>query len=387
MRKKMFKRNVRKLSCICCCLGVGAMLFTTALAFAGDKVPILNKGKKWRIAMYEGGEYVDYQRNFISLLNGLQNLGWIEKKSLPAIRPEQTKELWAWLAKGGLKSDYIEFVADAHYSASWDKEVRKTMGAGIIRRLAKKKDIDLMIATGTWAGQDLANNQHSTPVIVISCSDAVASKIITCPEDSGVDHVHARIDPQRFERQIRIFHEIMGFKTLGVAYEDSLSGRSISAIEKVRSVAREKGFEVKVCHSKNQTPKRAEAEESVRVCYDNLMEKVDALYITTQNGVNDNSLFGLVAMFNDRQIPTFAQYGSKHVEKGILMSISRSDLSFVGQFYADTIAEIFNGTKPRDLNQIFEAPPKIAINLNTAGMIGYDPPIDVLSAADEIFQE
>lgn len=387
MRKRLFKMNVRKLLTICCCLGAGTMLFSTALAFAGDKAPVLNKGKKWRIAMYEGGEYVDYQRNFIGLLNGLQNLGWIENKPLPTLRPEQTKELWAWLAKGGLKSDYIEFVADAHYSASWDKAIRKIMKAGIIQRLANKKDIDLIIATGTWAGQDLANNQHSTPVIVISCSDAVASKIITSPEDSGFDHVHARIDPQRFERQIRIFHDIIGFKTLGVAYEDSLSGRSISAIDKVRSVAKERGFEVVVCHSKNQTPDRAEAEESVRTCYDGLMKKVDALYITTQNGVNDNSLPGLVAMFNDRQIPTFAQYGSKHVEKGILMSISRSNLSFVGQFYADTMAEIFNGTKPRDINQIFEAPPKIAINLNTAGMIGYDPPIDVLSAADEIFQE
>lgn len=387
MRKRLFKLNMRKMLCTCCCLGVGAMLFSTALAFAGDTGPVLNKGKKWRIAMYEGGEYVDYQRNFIGLLNGLQHLGWIENKPLPTLRPDQTKELWAWLAKGGLKSDSIEFVADAHYSASWDKAIRKTMAAEIIQRLANKKDIDLIIATGTWAGQNLANNQHSTPVIVISCSDAVASKIITSPEDSGFDHVHARIDPQRFERQIRIFHDIIGFKTLGVAHEDSLSGRSISAIEKVRSVARERGFEVKVCHSKNQTPDRAEAEESVRVCYDGLMKEVDALYVTTQNGVNDNSLPGLVAMFNDRQIPTFAQYGSKHVEKGILMSISRSDLSFVGQFYADTMAEIFNGTKPRDINQIFEAPPKIAINLNTAGMIGYDPPIDILSAADEIFQE
>jgi ABC-type uncharacterized transport system substrate-binding protein len=379
--------NIKKMLSVCCCLVVGALLFHTASAVAGGNSPVLNKGKKWRIAMYEGGEYVDYQRNFIGLLNGLQHLGWIENKPLPGFRPEQTKELWAWLAKGGLKSDYLEFVADAHYSASWNKEIRKRMKAGIIQRLAQKKDIDLMIATGTWAGQDLANNQHSTPVIVISCSDAVASKIITSPEDSGLDHLHARIDPQRFERQIRIFHEIMGFKTLGVAYEDSLSGRSISAIEKVRAVAKERGFEVKVCHAKNQTPRRAEAEESVRACYDRLMKEVDALYITTQNGVNEKSLPGLVAMFNDRQIPTFSQYGSKHVEQGILMSISRSDLSFVGEFYADTIGQILNGTKPRAINQIFEAPPKIAINLNTARMIGYDPPIDVLSAADEIFQE
>ncbi len=32
-------------------------------------------------------------------------------------------------------------------------------------------------------------------------------------------------------------------------------------------------------------------------------------------------------------------------------------------------------------------PPKIAINLKTAEIIGYDPPVDVLGAADEIYQE
>jgi ABC-type uncharacterized transport system substrate-binding protein len=386
MKKRLLRRDPSR-ALILCCLIAGVLFFNFTCAFAQDLAPVLNKGEKWRIAMYEGGEYVDYQRNFIGLLNGLKNLGWVENKPLPAFRPEQTKEIWAWLAKGRLKSDYIEFVADAHYSASWDKQTRTTMRAAIIQRLAQKKDIDLIIATGTWAGQDLANNQHTTPVVVISCSDAVASKIIISPEDSGLDHVHARIDPERFERQVRIFHDILGFKTLGVAYEDSLSGRSISAIEKVRAVANEREFEVVECHSKNQTPSRIEAEKSVSVCYQDLMEKVDAIYVTTQNGVNDDSLPGLIAMFNERQIPTFSQYGSKQVEKGILMSISSSDLSFVGNFYAETIAKIFNGIKPRDISQIFEAPPKIAINLNTARIIGYDPPIDVLSAADEIFQE
>jgi hypothetical protein len=34
---------------------------------------------------------------------------------------------------------------------------------------------------------------------------------------------------------------------------------------------------------------------------------------------------------------------------------------------------------------MFDAPPKIAINLVTAQLIGYDPPVDLLGAADEIY--
>ena len=48
---------------------------------------------------------------------------------------------------------------------------------------------------------------------------------------------------------------------------------------------------------------------------------------------------------------------------------------------------MFNGAKPRQIGQLFEEPPRIAINLKTAEIIGFDPPVDVLGAADEIYQE
>jgi ABC-type uncharacterized transport system substrate-binding protein len=69
------------------------------------------------------------------------------------------------------------------------------------------------------------------------------------------------------------------------------------------------------------------------------------------------------------------------------MSISIADYKYVGQYYAEIFAKVFNGAKPRQLDQVFEDPPKIAINLKTAEIIGYDPPVDVLGAADEIYQE
>jgi len=42
---------------------------------------------------------------------------------------------------------------------------------------------------------------------------------------------------------------------------------------------------------------------------------------------------------------------------------------------------------PNELDQLFEEPPKIAINLKTAELIGFDPPVIILGAADEIFTE
>jgi hypothetical protein len=77
----------------------------------------------------------------------------------------------------------------------------------IIKRLKENKDIDLMIAMDTRAGQALANNDHAVPTIVCSSSDPVASKIILSAEDSGYDHIHAMVDPKRYIRnRFKVFN-------------------------------------------------------------------------------------------------------------------------------------------------------------------------------------
>ena len=90
------------------------------------------------------------------------DLGWIETTDIPRDECEYTTVVWNWLATE-MKSDYIEFVKDANYSAKWDKDLRAQMTEQIISRLNNQKDIDLMLAFGTWAGKDLAKRQPFNP--------------------------------------------------------------------------------------------------------------------------------------------------------------------------------------------------------------------------------
>lgn len=348
--------------------------------------PKTNNGKKWRIGYYEGGEYIFYQHNFLALVKGLIDLGWIDKITIPQQKGEQTEDLWRWLANNA-KSKYIQFVKDAHYSCQWKKSDREKVANALINRLNRAKDIDLMIAAGTWAGQDLANNKHKTPTLVISTSDPLGAGIIKSIEDSGYDHIHARIDPYRYERQIQVFHDIIGFKKLGMAYENSDRGKTYAALEKVKAVSQELGFETISCFTIDENPDVNIAEKSLQKCFKYLVKKVDAIYVTQQSGLNAKNIPTLVEIANSNGIPTFSQSGAGEVKAGFLLSISSAGFKYVGLFYAKTIAKILNGAKPRQLDQVFEGPPKIAINLKTAQIIGYDPPVDVLGAADEIFQE
>lgn len=313
------------------------------------------------------------------------NLGWIEAAKLPPQKGEQTEELWNWLSSKS-KSKYLQFVKDAHYTAKWDENIKKKTAAEIIDRLNQKKDIDLMMSYSTWAGQDLANNKHHTPTMVMVTSNPLSAGIIKSVEDSGYDHIHARVDPFRTEREVRTFHDIIGFKKLGVPYEDSLTGRSYASIDKVEKVAKERGFEIVHCHTLSDGVTQKVAGESMRKCFLELGKKADAIYITSQGGIYSKNIPKLVEIANSHRIPTYSDMGSSHVKLGFLLSVSMADYKYVGQFYAETFAKILNGAKPRELNQIFEDPPRIAINLKTAEIIGYDPPIGVLEMADEIYE-
>jgi ABC-type uncharacterized transport system substrate-binding protein len=129
------------------------------------------------------------------------------------------------------------------------------------------------------------------------------------------------------------------------------------------------------------------AEESVKKAFNELVLKSDAIYVTMQGGVNSNSIPELVNITTKKQIPTFSQSGSEEVKYGFLASISQAGFKYIGEYHAEIIAKMFSGATPRQLPQLFEEPPKIAINLKTAEAIGFNPPVDILLSADEVYQE
>jgi ABC-type uncharacterized transport system substrate-binding protein len=350
--------------------------------------PVLNHGQKWRIVFYEGGPEPNYYHYLEATIRGLMNLGWIEKSDLKNIqsRKQDTKRLWNWLVNNS-ESDYLEFLEDGYYSANWDDEQRQANKSRLLKRLRSEGDINLVIAMGTWAGLDLANNEHSVPTIVMSTSDPVDAGIIESEDDSGYDHVHARVDPYRYERQLRIFHDIIKFKKLGIAFEDSIYGRSYSAIDTVEKVAADIGFDVVKCYTKSDISDTDIASLSVIRCFEALSKKVDAIYVTIQGGVNPDSIPTLVAIANKNSIPTFSQLGAKEVQQGFLFSISRPGFKPAGLFLSATIAQILNGAKPRQLKQVFEETPSIAINLKTAEIVGLYLYADILAAADTIYRD
>ena len=358
-----------------------------ALAQAGVK-PTLNNGEKWRIAYYEGGPYTDYKTTLVATLEGLVKLGWLEPFSLPKnIDDTDTKKVWLYVA-GNAKSDYLEFLSDGFMSAGWKTDKRLENKKKMLHRLATGGDIDLVFAMGTWAGKDLANNEHSVPVIVMSTSDPVRAKIIKHPHDSGFSHVFARCDPQRYERQIRLFHRIFGFKKLGMIFEDSPDGRTYAAWQEVTKVAKERGFEIISCHAKNSDVAEDEMVREHKECFEKISPHIDAFWLTSTNGMQDKYIHNYVPILLRYKVPSWSMVQNLSlVRHGILMALSKDSYGPLGFFQAETIAKIFNGAKPGELNQIFEDLNTLVINTKTAEIIGFDIPSGLLRVSDRVFTE
>ena len=109
--------------------------------------------------------------------------------------------------------------------------------------------------------------------------------------------------------------------------------------------------------------------------------------MTIQGGVNAESISHLVEIANRNRIPTFSQLGAKEVQSGFLLSISRPGFKPAGLFLSATIAKVLNGARPRQLTQLFEESPSIAINLKTAELVGLYLYADILAAADKIYRD
>jgi ABC-type uncharacterized transport system substrate-binding protein len=349
--------------------------------------PTSNNGEPWRIGYYEGGGYADYAGGLRGLAHGLAELGWIEPIELcTGANDSDSAALWHYLATH-VESSFIQFEADAYWSAHWDEQQRAVNRSQAISVL-QRHELDLVIAMGTWAGEDLAVDDHHVPVLVFRANDPVRAGIVVSVEDSGLDHVLAEQDPDRFLRQARLFHDVVGFRRLGVAYEDTVEGRIYANLAELRQATAECDFELIECQLSKSAQGEAEMAVATRACYAQLAPSVDAVWVGSGIGEQPKFMPGILSPLMEAGLPTWSSMGTEAVRRGVLASISLpSDYSELGHWYAVTIAQVLNGVQPRDLNPVFAAPLNIAINMETAQRIRYDPPKGFLEAADVIFQD
>ena len=364
---------------------VRSVLFLFLLAFltVGDHAGA--EEKVWRVLYVEGGPFSNYQQTLAYTARGLEKLGLINNGQVPVpTNTESAAPMWQWLADHA--RGRIRFLRDGFYSADWDATARQHMKEAIIERIRNRNDVDMVIAMGTWSGLDMSSEDLGIPVFSMSVTDAVTAGIVKSAEDSGKDNVHAQLEPGRFRRQISMFHEIFHFKKLGVPFEDTPEGRNTAAMDEIERTAADLGIELVLRSAPLDLPDADKAFSNLKKCVEELSKESDAIYLTYTSTPMEK-IPELMTPIIEAGIPSFAQAGPQLVEYGVLMSLAQASFTDIGQFEAEAIAAVIAGKKPRDVNQIFEPELGLAINLKTAMRIGWNPPLEILAAVDEIYQQ
>lgn len=389
----LYKFYTRKINLITICYSEESMLhifkililsltILSLTAYANNKCPA---NKTVKVAVVQAGDFPDFIKVFrqmsINLIaDGLINIETKIDNNF-VFSKENSWKAMSIASKGGC----IEFLEDGLYDGKWDNERNIKIKKDLSQRIKEQKDVDMIWAFGTRAGLAFADSSLNIPVLVITATSPDASGIVEFGEFSSKTNIHAQKEINRHSSEIIMFYDIFKFKTLGVLidlHEEYQLSQSYNVIKDLKDKL---GFELEVCIGDLFNEDTLIAQSEFNRCIKELSTKSDAVYITVGSGANYDKYYEQIKPLIDNQIPTFAQAGSHEVEKGALLSLSEDDMVSSGIFEANVVKEILNGKKPHEISQYYYAPLSLAINMQTARLIGWNPPFEILIAVDKVF--
>ncbi len=341
---------------------------------------VKDDGSLYKIGILQSGSYWEFNEHFRAILIGLQQNGWINQN---IEIPETTESIESLLKILGDKySDYIYFDPSYNINLNWGDDMRK---ADKLKK-ATTANVDIILAFGGVAGSFFTNYEtYPIPVLVEAVNDSVAAGISYSQSDSGKNFITCRIDPNQYQRQVQLFHDLIGFKKLGIVYGDDEYGRLYGAVKDVEIVALKENFDI----VRNTNVKEKVDKDTKRLylaALEDVCRKADAVYIGASTAVTEYDIMNdIVKILNKYKIPSFALEGSIRVKDGILMGVSSLEIEKIGLYNANKIIAILSGEKPRALEQIFTGMPSIALNMTTLEKIGLDIPLETLASIDLLY--
>jgi ABC-type uncharacterized transport system substrate-binding protein len=252
-----------------------------------------------------------------------------------------------------------------------------------VGELSRRKDIDLILSLGTHTTKRFVKSIHKTPFVFTSIGDPITSGIVTDWKSSGRNYTGVEA-PEYYSKVVRLMHTFVPFKRLGMVYLKGSPSHE-AGIAQIKHLAKELGFDLicegfplrnkdKVPYPKKQIRKRLE-QALANVCL-----KADAFFVQTSTTFT-------------KEFPRFLSAFKKHriisagdptnIHKGLVMGIGKNAHRF-GEQCAQYAIQILEGTAPSDLPMDVGVKLSIQINLAAAKLIGYNPPFELVSAADNI---
>ena len=304
--------------------------------------PCLHNEKKWKIGCFQSGKSEKHNSSLKNFINHLAVMGWlspIDWAKLP--KGATTKDTWNFLAEN-MQSKYLEINKKYFWCSDWNLAKRKVIRKQVLKTL-QNKEVDLMLTMGTWPGQDLANNLHSTPTLYLESYFPI--KKLFKKDGKIPAHLYFSQNPDFLLRQIRLFKKITKFKRLGVAYVASSEGRFRASLKLLKKLSKEEKFKLivvrilphKKLNSKTRLNEHIKANEKIA-------PQIDAMWLTSNFADDPKTASKILAPFFKYKIPTWYPHGRQGVANGAVFGVIHNPNTRT-RYYAEIAAKIFNGVK------------------------------------------
>lgn len=256
----------------------------------------------------------------------------------------------------------LVFFPDGFQSAEWKREKSRAMA----QALARNPRLDLIVAIGPWAVEDLlaAGCEHS--IVAVYRFDPAVDQLLDSLGRPIVDNLTVRVRPQKIVSDLQYLTSLAPIRKLGLLQFVSDSN-STAAAEKIRQLGERVGFEVITAEAYDRNGTFAFFK-----AYQSLRGKIDALYLNPLWGFDSEKMRQFYAMIARDHIPTFTSEGDYHVARGALAAGSMESPMVRAHYQAWKVIQIMQGVTPADLPVVHDDEPGLTINQLVAQQLGFD---------------
>ncbi len=255
-----------------------------------------------------------------------------------------------------------------------------------ISELSGRSDIDLIFTIGTHSTKRMVKAEKKKPIVFTIVGDALNAGIVKDWKSSGANYTGVET-PQYYAKVVRLMHHFVPFKSLGMIYLKGSPSHEAGILQ-IRELSKELGFEFVnrgfPLRDENRVKfPRSQIRGNMQSALKEVCPRVEAFFVQTSNTfTKEFDLFA--AAFSKHRIVSAGD--PTNIKKGLVMGIGKDAKRF-GRQCAQYAVKILHGTPPSALPMDVGAKLSVDLNLKAAEMVGFEPPFDLISGADNLYQD
>ncbi len=283
--------------------------------------------------------------------------------------------------EGIKKLGYADMIKLETYNAKGDLKALDEK----VAELSTTDAVDLVFSIGTQTSKRMKKHLKQIPFIFTNVGDPVHSGIVTDWKSSGANYTGVET-PKYISMEIKMINELVKPKSIGMIYLAGSPSHD-AAIKQISILSGELGFRFvyEGFPLRDENKKRYPVEvvrKQIKDALDKVAPQVEVVFVQISK-----TFLKHFDIFHDAFIKykTLSVGEPIYITKGVIMGIGRDNRTF-GSQCAEYAVKILEGANPADLPMDVGARLTIQVNLKAAVEVGYDPPVDLLGAADHVYE-